>query len=314
MRSVRKAAVCLFLAVERVLTAQIPLSPDYPEESLDFYSHFERDPRQWDLDEPHAVNATGNLVFETANSLLQHWANTRLRIGHTIVPGIVPVGTILYHGAITGPHIPTALDWVAMEPEHSMVFCRGSVETGCWHATFAVTRPMKVLYFDGNSAAKIPEGTMDTQDLRIQDLCKWGLQNGINGLVRMEVNFEIMICNFTSHMEVVSFSNLDSPRLAIDNITDQPEYSNTAHHTFEIMHSTSWRENYPGETRIILDYSALISFYDTDLVPSLVPRRVGLERWDHRVAGISPEDIERVEDRLAQVLERPPVTASAAWT
>src|SRR5882757_4473696 len=76
------------------------------------------------------------------------------------------------------------------------------------------------------------------------------------------------------------------------------------------MHSTSWRENYPGETRIILDYSALISFYDTDLVPSLVPRRVGVERWDHRVAGISPEDIERVKDRLAQVLERPPVTAS----
>jgi len=76
------------------------------------------------------------------------------------------------------------------------------------------------------------------------------------------------------------------------------------------MHSTSWRENYPGETRIILDYSALISFYDTDLVPSLVPRRVGLERWDHRVAGISPEDIERVKDRLAQVLGRPPVTAS----
>ncbi|OJA07825.1 hypothetical protein AZE42_10705 [Rhizopogon vesiculosus] len=125
-----------------------------------------------------------------------------------------------------------------------------------------------------------------------------------------------MICNFTSHMEVISFSNLDSPRLAIDNHTDAtylPEGPNTVHQAFEVMHSASWRENYPGETRIILDYSALISFYDTDLVPSLVPRRVGLERWDHRVAGISPEDIERVEDRLAQVLERPQVTASAAW-
>jgi len=59
---------------------------------------------------------------------------------------------------------------------------------------------MKVLYFDGSSAANIPEGTMDTQDLvawsemrpewvsndtqRIRDLCKWGLKNGINGLVR----------------------------------------------------------------------------------------------------------------------------------
>jgi hypothetical protein len=59
---------------------------------------------------------------------------------------------------------------------------------------------MKVLYFDGNSAAKLPEGTMDTQDLvawsemkpewvnneeqRIMDLCKWGEKYGVNGFVR----------------------------------------------------------------------------------------------------------------------------------
>jgi hypothetical protein len=81
MVSSRKAAVWLFLAIERVLTAQIPLSSDYHDEALDFHSHFGYDPRQWDLDEPPAVNATGNLVFETTNSLLQHWANTRYRIG-----------------------------------------------------------------------------------------------------------------------------------------------------------------------------------------------------------------------------------------
>ncbi|OJA13585.1 hypothetical protein AZE42_02741 [Rhizopogon vesiculosus] len=91
-----------------------------------------------------------------------------------------------------------------------MLFCSGTVETGCWHATFAVTRPMKVLYFDGSSAANIPEGTMDTQDLvawsemrpelvdneaqRIQDLCKWGLKYGVNGLVRMEMNLCASTC------------------------------------------------------------------------------------------------------------------------
>ena len=83
-----------------------------------------------------------------------------------------------------------------------MVFCRGTIETGCWLATFTVTRPMKVLYFDGSSAAKLPEGTMDTQDLvawskmkpewahivfedqRIKDLCKWGKKYSVNGFVR----------------------------------------------------------------------------------------------------------------------------------
>jgi len=84
----------------------------------------------------------------------------------------------------------------------------------------------------------------------------------------------------------------------------------SVHHAFEVLHSASWRERYPGEMQITLDYSALVSFYDTILVPSLVPHRVGLDRWDHRVAGISPEDIERVNNRLAQALEQPPVTPS----
>jgi hypothetical protein len=108
-----------------------------------------------------------------------------------------------------------------------------------------------------------------------------------------------MICNFTSHFEVVSFLHLESTRLGVGAPTDLPEesiaserpcpcfdiglsYSQTSvQHTFEVMHPASWRESYPGETQIILDFSGLVSFYDTALVPSLVPCRVGLERWDH---------------------------------
>ncbi|KAG1890923.1 hypothetical protein F4604DRAFT_381773 [Suillus subluteus] len=324
MLSPKKAAVVwLFLAFERVLTTQTPLLSHAP---LSFYTGIENDLGQWDLGEAPAVNSTGHLVFETANSLLQHWPNTRYRIGHTIVPGTIPVGTLLYHGALTGPHLPTALDWVSVEPDHSMIFCRGPIESGCWHLTLKVTRPMKVLYFDGSSAVNIPEGTMDTQDLvawskmkpewvdneeqRIMDLCKWGQKYGVNGFMRMEMNFEVMICDFTSHMEVVSFLHLESTRFGYGSPTDPPENLDTVHYCYELMHSASWREMYPGETRIMLDFSGLVSFYDTALVPSLVPRRVGLERWDHRVEGISSEDIERVQDRLAQALARPPVTTS----
>ncbi|KAG1754551.1 hypothetical protein EDB19DRAFT_1626144 [Suillus lakei] len=342
MLSIRKAgAVWLFLAFERVLTAQTPLSSHAP---LGIYQDFEPDLGQWDLDEAPAVDATGHLVFDTTNSLLQHWPNTHYRIGHTIVPGTIPVGTLLYHGSSTG-HIPTALDWVAIEPDHSMIFCRGAVKTGCWHLALTVTQPMKVLYFDGNSAAKLHEGTMDTQDLvawsemkpewmtnegqRIKDLCKWGQKYGVNGFVRMEMNFEIMICDFTSHMEVVSFLNVETlhmtfggPYRELPHDLDFGEQllsmfdidlmcpRISVRGVFEVMHSASWRELYPGETRITLDLSRLVSFYDTTLAPSLVPHRVGLKRWDHRVAGISLEDIERVKDRLADTLVRPPVTAS----
>ncbi|KAG2028290.1 hypothetical protein BDR03DRAFT_1020009 [Suillus americanus] len=55
--------------------------------------------------------------------------------------------------------------------------------------------------------------------------------------------------------------------------------------TFEVMHSGSWHN------RIVLDLTGLVSLYDIALVPSLIPVRAGLERWDHRVLGISSNDI-----------------------
>ncbi|KAG2108124.1 hypothetical protein BD769DRAFT_1392806 [Suillus cothurnatus] len=89
MLSARKAAVVwVFLAFDRVLTAQTPLSGHAP---LSFHLGVENDFGQWDLGDAPAVNATGHLVFETANSPLQHWANSRYRIGQTIVPGTIPV-------------------------------------------------------------------------------------------------------------------------------------------------------------------------------------------------------------------------------
>ncbi|KAJ6520706.1 hypothetical protein DFH09DRAFT_1193911 [Mycena vulgaris] len=71
---------------------------------------------------------------------------------------------------------------------------------------------------------------------------------------------------------------------------------------FEIMCAGSWHNHYPGETRIFLDLTRLISSYDTDLAPSLIGRRAGLERWDHRLEGIFAMDLEMVTARLRAVL------------
>jgi len=180
------------------------------------YLNLSSDDEQRDFDEGPPKNATGNLIFDTVHSFLQHWPNTRYRngtfifrwlamkrfhhfVGHNIVPGVIPTGTLLYHG--TGlDSIPTKPDWVATDPEHSTLFCRG-MDGGCWHLTLTATRPLKVLYFDGSSAAKVPEGTMDIQDIiswgepkpdrffdernRIVDLCRWGKEFGIDGFARL---------------------------------------------------------------------------------------------------------------------------------
>jgi hypothetical protein len=74
-----------------------------------------------------------------------------------------------------------------------------------------VTRPLKVLYFDGSSAAKMYGGSMDTQDIvtwgevkpdwtfserkRINELCEWGREFGLDGFVRWVAFYLLRYCD-----------------------------------------------------------------------------------------------------------------------
>ncbi|KAF9003165.1 hypothetical protein BDZ89DRAFT_967608 [Hymenopellis radicata] len=285
----------------------------------------------WDLNRTPNPNTTGHLIFDTVHSFLQHWPNTRYRNGHNIVPGVVPVGTLLYHGR-SDDQIPTEPQWTATDPEHSYSFCRGSVEEGCWQLTLSATRPLNVLYFDGSAAAKLADGPLQTQDIvawgeirpdmireeytRIDALCTWGRKFGVDGFVRMEMDFEIMICDFTAGLEVVSFSHLTSNKPAFPGprwpgrkptyITDYPvATSDRSVEAFEVLHSGSWHNLYPGDTRIRLDLARFVSFYDTALVPSLMAQRLGQERFEHHLGAISQEDITAVMERVERVVETP---------
>jgi hypothetical protein len=74
---------------------------------------------------------------------------------------------------------------------------------------------------------------------------------------------------------------------------------------FEAMNSGFWHNRFPGETRVQLDLTGLVSLYDTQIAPSLVHIRAGQERWDHRVQNISSEDLWAVKSRLEAILIRP---------
>ncbi|KAG1887215.1 hypothetical protein F4604DRAFT_1951087 [Suillus subluteus] len=283
---------------------------------------------QWSFDEYPPENVTGNLIFNTVHSLLQHWPNTRHRNGHNIVPGVIPIGTLLYHGTNGSHMIPSEPEWTAMDPEHAIFFSRGNGSG--WLLTLAATRPLKVLYFDGSSAVKILEGTMDIQDIiawgeprperffdereRIDALCTWGKEFGIDGFARMEMSFEVMLCDFTAGVEVVSFVHLTLPRDDQSFPFSTSLDPNTLIRTFEGLHSGLWHNRYPGDSRIVLDLTGLISLYDTALAPSLISVRAGLERPDHRVLGISSDDISQVMRKLLEVITRPqPAGSGIDW-
>ena len=72
---------------------------------------------------------------------------------------------------------------------------------------------------------------------------------------------------------------------------------------FEAHGSGSWHDRAPGETRVHLDHTGLVTFYDTTL-SSLVEARQGKDRLHYRLEGISPDDVERVHAELRSVLTR----------
>ncbi|KIK02968.1 hypothetical protein K443DRAFT_677128 [Laccaria amethystina LaAM-08-1] len=299
---------------------------------------------EWDFDIGPDLNTTSHLVFDTVSNLFQHWGNTRYRNGHTIALSTVPVGTLLYHGTYKR-EVPSKPGWIAMDPEHSYMFCQSQPTgaradtdqkpAGCWHLTLTTTRPLKVLYFDGSSAANMEGGPMDSQDIllwgeikpewtfqerkRIDELCKWGKELGLDGFVRMEMDFEIMICDLSDGIEMVSFLNLvigdhkmtyphpKKPKPSLPpppSAADNRSSPDKMHVLQRAIEAGTWRNHYPGDRRLHLDPTRLISFYDSERFPSLAAFRIGKERWEHRLEGLDVPDLAVFRARLREIIEQ----------
>ncbi|KAH9177286.1 hypothetical protein EDB89DRAFT_1533163 [Lactarius sanguifluus] len=296
--------------------------------------------REWNL--PPDLNSTHHLIFNSVSSLLQRWPNTLRRNGHSLVPATVPKGTILYHGRTDG-RIPNEPDWFAFDFEHAYMFGRGP----SYVISLQAKRDLRLVYFDGSSAAKMKDGPMDSQDVilwgrpqpdkyfsereRIKALCDWGRPFGLDGFVRMEFHFEVMICDVLDPMEVVTFLNL-LPKNQTSTPGRPPRPPGLPHRperpipfpsppsskppsgwrgsllsdhrsALEVYLAGGWHDRAPGETRVHLDYSGLVTFYDTSLT-SLVESRHGKDRLHLRLEGISVLDSERVRAELQTVLTR----------
>ena len=129
---------------------------------------------------------------------------------------------------------------------------------------------------------------------------------------------EVMICDFLDSMDVVSILDLiplnqtgvpeylpgipfpmtwpDPPKLPFGWRGSLPSMRRTAFEAY-------WQDHAPRETRVHLDYSGFVTFYDTSL-SSLVEARYGKDRLHLRLEGISELDSERVRAELQKVLTR----------
>ncbi|KDN41395.1 hypothetical protein RSAG8_07510, partial [Rhizoctonia solani AG-8 WAC10335] len=82
--------------------------------------------------------------------------------------------------------------------------------------------------------------------------------------------------------------------------------------TFEAIRAGMWHNHFPGESRIILDYSGIVSAYD-ETYASLVRGRQGVPRSKHRLGGISTGDMSRLKAEMEEVLKADRLRAVVEW-
>ncbi|KAA1132733.1 hypothetical protein PGTUg99_019837 [Puccinia graminis f. sp. tritici] len=241
-----------------------------------------------------------NLIFASFAGLLEQWSDAFAFSGHSIIPGLIPRSTLLYHSSqdLSGPP-REGLEWLAFDPE--MSFSVGSHRPGQMDLyTFVADRALRVIYLDGQSASLFTPGFLDSQYAlinasvpehfidnghsleaeyaRATELCKIGDKYGLEGIVRMNTGFELIWCDFRKGIHLLDGINATDPysaKAAASEVTNQ-----------EAMHSHLTRKQpvarppfysrstwsfsrtaarfffAPGEVRVILDPSGFISFYD----------------------------------------------------
>ena len=82
--------------------------------------------------------------------------------------------------------------------------------------------------------------------------------------------------------------------------------------SFEVLNSGMWHNRSPGETRVKIDYSRIVSFFDPTL-SSLVEARAGKRRDQFRLDGISEADSQYVRDQLTDIFTREGQGSGIDW-
>ena len=82
--------------------------------------------------------------------------------------------------------------------------------------------------------------------------------------------------------------------------------------SFEAISSGMWHGRSPGETRVKIDYSRVVSFFDPAL-SSLIEARVGKPREEFRLDKISEADSKYVRDQVTDVFTRDGQGSGIDW-
>ncbi|KAF9767164.1 hypothetical protein IL306_000292, partial [Fusarium sp. DS 682] len=175
--------------------------------------------------------------------------------------------------------------------------------------TYQANRDLKVLLIDGMSAGKTNMGTLDSQDLvlrenntngrkfdewhRALDLCKLASEWGFDGFVRIEIGIEVIKCDFTDGLDLVSMMRTELMSRTMGNFGLA---------TFQIVRAVGERYDGVGANRLRIDFSSMVSglFFPIN-ISSTVTGRPDLKR----LGAATLEELKDIKAYLNDVLRQP---------
>ncbi|KAF2650749.1 hypothetical protein K491DRAFT_608263 [Lophiostoma macrostomum CBS 122681] len=188
--------------------------------------------------------------------------------------------------------------------------------TGYLH-TYAATHPLSLLYIDGMSAGKTTNGTLDSQDhlllnlslgdrnpmggefARAEGLCNlsYSLWNSkIDGFLRMEMGFEIILCDFEKSLDRKAILAVDTRR----DDEDRHKHISTMG-GWRYYQAVADRYHGIGGGRIAVDYENFVTAFE----------HTGSELWDNdsesdvpmpRLTGVADADLIQMRDAVTSMV------------
>jgi hypothetical protein len=275
-----------------------------------------------------------NHIFNAVHSSMRQWGSTLNHNGMSFFLANIPSGTHLYHGSRSSEP-EQGMEWLAFEPEHAIFFAEpppmppqsqhnrqmplgdspleNPADVGYLH-TYAATHDLRLLYIDGMSAGKTPNGTLDTQDIlllnytepdpggplareyerarRMCNLASTIWQGQIDGILRMESGFEIIMCNFGKHLF----------RTDMMAIKRQDEYIDQRglFAGWPFMKAITERYDGIGGDRVRLDYNSMVSVFSYANVDGLFDNDVQSDYAMPRLQNVKAADLVEIRDDITK--------------
>ena len=174
--------------------------------------------------------------------------------------------------------------------------------------TYAPKHPLRLLYIDGLSAGKTSNGTLDTQDhlllnltaedvggpmggelVRAKGLCELAAtiwENKVDGVLRLEGGFEIILCDFEKHLE----------RRDVVTVTTNGGQGRGPMGGWQYIKAIASRYSGIGGNRVQVDYENFVSVFAYKGLKGLWDNDVQSDYRMPRLTNIAPLDLRHIKD------------------